>query len=263
MRGSLSLGLGAPGPGCLLLGCCLHDPPSLPCRSWQEAALPGGAPGEGQMDLAGAPLGCEFSLLAEGLGRARTPWGDEGPRGLFCGAGISRATQRMTALPTVQPPPPGMKRAAAQRWGDHTPAPPAVGQLPGQLPAPEPRQAALSLSAPGWSPFRTLGLWVGLGSHSHSRLVLNSGVSGGAGSHAVRGRTGQPHHLQAGAFKSEQLARSCHSRPSPMEGATRAPGRGLEWMGGRGQWGCARWARERESVSRGGGLHPMCCLTPR
>ena len=155
--GSLSLGLGAPGPSCLQLGCCSLSttlPPSH-LGPGRRPRLPGSprdrqpgspAPERCRWTWQACPLGREFSFLAKGLGRARTPWGDEGARGLSCVAGFSRVHSALTALPTVQPPPPGAggRRAAAQRWGGCTPAPPAAGQLLGRLLAPSPAKLPLS-----------------------------------------------------------------------------------------------------------------------
>ena len=90
------------------------------------------------------PLEGEFSFLAEGVGRARTPWGDEGPWGLSCGAGISRATEHADHTPHRPATPSRSEEGSLTELGGPHPAPPAAGQLPGQPPAPGPRQAALS-----------------------------------------------------------------------------------------------------------------------
>lgn len=293
-RGSLGLGLGAPGQAvCCLAAVSTTLPPSR-VGPGRRPRFPGEPQERGRWTWRARPLGCEFSFLAEGLGRARTPWGDEGPRGLSCGAGISRATQRVTALATVQPPPPGMRRAAAQRWGDHTPAPPAVGQLPGQLPAPEPRQAALSLctwvvpfqdprpvGGPGQplslqacpKPWRFRWGWVPCGQRKDRPTTPPPGRS--LQERAARKKlslTAQPH---GGGHSGPEARPGVDGRAGSVGVCSMGPGGGerVPWWGspshvlpyppltdsGAGRVG---GARDGESVSRGGGPHPTCCLAP-
>lgn len=50
--------------------------------------------------------------------------------------------------------------------------------------------------------------------------------------------------------------------PAPWKGLLGPPGRGLEWTGGPGQWGCPPGVWEGESSSCGGSLHPMLPCSP-
>lgn len=166
--GSLGLGLGAPRPGCLQLGrwSVCTTLPSSRVSPGRRPCFPGEPRERCRWTWRARPLEGAFSFLAEGVGRARTPWGDEGPWGLSCGAGISRATERADRTPHRPATPSRSEEGSRTELGGPHPAPPAAGQLPDQPPAPGPRQAALSclrlggpLSGPsacGWAWAATL-----------------------------------------------------------------------------------------------------------
>ena len=144
--GSLGLGQWAPGPGCLQLGRCSVCTTLLSSHvsPGRRPCFPGEPRERCRWTWQACPLEGEFSFLAEGVGRARTPWGDEGPWGLSCGAGISRATEHADHTPHRPATPSRSEEGSLTELGGPHPAPPAAGQLPGQPPAPGPRQAALS-----------------------------------------------------------------------------------------------------------------------
>lgn len=166
--GSLGLGLGAPRPGCLQLGrwSVCTTLPSSRVSPGRRPCFPGEPRERCRWTWRARPLEGAFSFLAEGVGRARTLWGDEGPWGLSCGAGISRATERADRTPHRPATPSRSEEGSRTELGGPHPAPPAAGQLPDQPPAPGPRQAALSclrlggpLSGPsacGWAWAATL-----------------------------------------------------------------------------------------------------------
>lgn len=195
---------GPPGQAVCSLAAGLSARPSLPPVS----VLAGGRTSRGSPGRGADGLGGRAHWKARSLFWPRELAGP-GPRGEMRVLGASPVEQAspeplsaLTALPTVQPPPPGVRRAAAQSWGDRTqPLLRRVSFLASRQPL---GPAKLPSPVCAWVvPFQDPRPVGGLGQPLSLQACPKPRRSGGPGSHPIIGRTGQPRHLQAGAFKGE------------------------------------------------------------